>query len=56
MRDARKMPQMGLRMPPELRAWIEEQAERNHCSLNSEVVRRLDEQRRAQEGGRNDAR
>jgi len=31
--------QMKIRLPAECKAWIEEQAERNGASLNSEIVR-----------------
>ncbi|WP_158970948.1 Arc family DNA-binding protein [Chachezhania sediminis] len=30
---------LQLRLPPELKAWIEEQAEKNGSSQNSEIIR-----------------
>ena len=36
-------PQYKLRMPPELHAKIKQAAERNHRSMNAEMVARLDE-------------
>lgn len=34
---------MQLRLPPDLKRWIEEEAERNGCSQNSEVIRAVRE-------------
>ena len=31
----------GLRMPPDLKKWLEEQAKKNFRSLNAEIVIRL---------------
>lgn len=41
MKDDRK-PQIGLRLPPDLKRWLEEQAAQNHRSLNGEIVVRLE--------------
>lgn len=38
-----------VRMNPELRAWIEAQAEANHRSINGEIVARLDQQYQAEQ-------
>lgn len=35
----KKMPQMVVRLPEDLKAWVEEQSERNFSSQNSEIVR-----------------
>lgn len=32
---------MQLRLPPDLKAWIKDEAERNGCSQNSEVIRAI---------------
>ena len=38
-------PQFKLRIPAELKAWLDEQAEKNRSSLSSEVVRSIRERR-----------
>jgi predicted HicB family RNase H-like nuclease len=35
----------NLRMPPELRAWLDEEARKNFRSLNSEIIFKLQESR-----------
>lgn len=35
----------GLRMQPELKAWLVEQAQRNFRSLNAEIIHRLEQGR-----------
>ena len=35
------MKPMQLRLPAEVKAWIEEQARQNVCSQNSEVIRAI---------------
>lgn len=48
----------GLRMQPELKAWLAEQAQRNRRSLNAEIVHRLEQGRtkeNAPEVGASDA-
>lgn len=48
----------GLRMQPELKAWLAEQARSNFRSLNAEIVHRLEQGRtkeNAPEGGASDA-
>lgn len=45
----RSISPFGLRMPPDLRQWIEEEAEKNRRSMNSEIVWRLEELRRQEE-------
>jgi predicted HicB family RNase H-like nuclease len=42
MEGARKISPLQVRMPPELREWLKSEAARNHRSLNSEVVARLE--------------
>jgi len=39
----------ALRIPPELKAWLEERAKANRRSLNSEIVFRLQQSRQAEE-------
>ena len=39
----------ALRMPPELKAWLEVRAKENRRSLNSEIVFRLEQSREAEE-------
>ncbi|WP_456281583.1 Arc family DNA-binding protein [Cupriavidus sp. JZ107] len=46
MQGARTMPAVNLRMPPELKDWLTEQAQRNFRSLSAEIVMRLAEARR----------
>ena len=41
MEGARKIAPLQVRMPPELREWLKVEAARNHRSLNSEIVMRL---------------
>jgi predicted HicB family RNase H-like nuclease len=41
MEGARKISPMQVRLPPELREWLKTEAARNHRSLNSEIVMRL---------------
>lgn len=36
----------GLRLPPDLKAWLQEQADKNHRSLNGEITKRLEDSRR----------
>lgn len=42
MLGARKLSPLQIRMPPELREWLKAEAARNHRSLNSEIVARLE--------------
>lgn len=44
MKEARKAPQIGLRLPPELKEWLEKQAEASRRSLNGEILYRLERQ------------
>ena len=39
----------ALRLPPELKAWLEAQAKVNRRSLNSEIVFRLEQSRESEE-------
>lgn len=41
----REYPHFKVRVPPDLKAWIERQAEMNHRSLTGEVVHRLEQSR-----------
>lgn len=38
----------GLRLPPELKQWLSGKAQENRRSMNSELVRRLEESRAAE--------
>jgi hypothetical protein len=40
------IPPFGLRLPTELKAWLQEQANKNHRSLNGEITKRLEDSRR----------
>lgn len=42
MEGARKISPLQVRMPPELREWLKSEAAKNHRSLNSEIVARLE--------------
>lgn len=37
----REAVQLQLRLPPDVKAWLAAEAERNGCSQNSEVIRAL---------------
>lgn len=43
------IPPFGIRMPPELKQWLGQKAEANRRSLNSELVKRLEESRQKEE-------
>ena len=49
MEGARQMPQANLKLPPELKSWLQAEADRNMRSFNSECVFRLEQSRKAQE-------
>ena len=49
MQGARQMPQANLKLPPDLKAWLQAEADRNMRSFNSECVFRLEQSRKAQE-------
>lgn len=49
MKDARSAPQMNLRIPAELKKWLEERAAANHRALNGEVLYALERYRDQQE-------
>jgi hypothetical protein len=49
MNEAKKIPPLQVRVPTDLKAWLKEQAQKNHRSLNGELVYRL-ERSRQQEG------
>lgn len=49
MEGARQFPQMSLRLPPELKEWLHAKAKMEGRSLNSEVVRRLQQSKLQQE-------
>ena len=42
---ASPIPPFGVRMPPELKDWLSEQARHSRRSLNGEIVKRLEESR-----------
>ncbi|MBF8793481.1 Arc family DNA-binding protein [Pseudomonas monteilii] len=46
---ARKDPQFNLRLPEELKQWVEEQAAKNHRSQTAELVFLISEEKRKQE-------
>jgi hypothetical protein len=41
-----------LRLPPELKAWLEAQAKANRRSLNGEIIYRLEQSRDTERKGR----
>lgn len=43
-----QIPPFGLRLPPELKAWLQQQADKNHRSLNGEITKRLEDIWRAE--------
>lgn len=52
-----KSPQVAIRVPPDLKQWLKEEAVRNQSSQNSEIIRALRERmdRVANRGGLADA-
>lgn len=38
----RSIKPFGLRLPPELKAWLQQQAKNSRRSLNSEIIARLE--------------
>ncbi|WP_374710569.1 Arc family DNA-binding protein [Massilia pseudoviolaceinigra] len=42
------IPPFGLRLPPDLKKWLAEQAALNRRSLNSEITKRLEDSRALQ--------
>lgn len=46
---AKQKPPFPLRMPDEIREWLEDAAEKNDRSLNSEILHRLKANRREEE-------
>nr|WP_294864373.1 Arc family DNA-binding protein [uncultured Pseudogulbenkiania sp.] len=52
MPNAHKLAQFPVRMPPELRAWLEERAKRNSRSMNGEIIAILREKKDAEESQR----
>lgn len=51
MKDARQITQTPVRLPADLKRWLQHEAIDNHRSLNGEIVYRL-EQLRAQQKAR----
>lgn len=49
MENARQFPQLFLRLPPDLKKWLQDKAKAEGRSLNSEAVRRLQQSRIQQE-------
>lgn len=49
MEGARTLPQTNLRMPVDLKQWLQERATANRRSLNSEIVSRLEDSRKQEE-------
>lgn len=47
MEGARQISPMQVRIPAELREWLKEEAARNHRSLNSEILMRLQSSQRS---------
>ena len=47
--SVRKYPQYQLRMPKSLKEWLRKEACKNHRSLNSEILVRLETTRKAEE-------
>lgn len=54
---SRDIAPVGFRLPPDLKAWLKTQADKNLRSMNAELVARLEQQRqrdrrrRQQQGG-----
>ncbi|MCY1388631.1 Arc-like DNA binding domain protein [compost metagenome] len=46
---ARKDPQFNLRLPEDLKQWVEAQAQKNHRSQTAELVYLISEEKRRQE-------
>lgn len=49
MEKAREMPQTNIRMPVDLKKWVQQQAEKNCRSFNNEIIFTL-QQCRSKEG------
>ena len=49
MKDARKLPQFNIRLPLELKDYLQRKADEGYRSLNNEVVKRLMESREREE-------
>ena len=49
MKDARKLPQFNIRLPLELKDYLQRKADEGYRSLNNEVVKRLEESRQREE-------
>ncbi|MCO8166818.1 Arc family DNA-binding protein [Pseudomonas sp. 21LCFQ02] len=45
----RNYPQVKYRLPEELKAWLEEQAKKNHRSNTAELIHRLSEDKKREE-------
>lgn len=48
--SAQSIAPFGLRLPPDLKEWIAREARANRRSMNSEILLRLEESRRANGG------
>jgi hypothetical protein len=49
MRASAQSAPFGLRMPSDLKEWVQKQAEQNRRSLTSEIVVRLEQSRKQEE-------
>ncbi len=49
MKETQSAPQLKLRIPAEMRDWLQEKAQRNFRSMNAEVVHRLEQSRQAEQ-------
>lgn len=49
MKDARKLPQFNVRLPQDLKDYLQRKADEGYRSLNNEVVKRLMESREREE-------
>lgn len=49
MKDARNAPQTNLRMPLDLKEWLQKKAVGNYRSLTNEIITRLEASRKQEE-------
>lgn len=52
VKNAREMNPFGLRMPPDMKAWIEAQADKERMSMNSWLLRLIDKEKEKSEAVR----
>ncbi len=49
MLSSRQLPQFNVRLPQDIKDWIQQKATENFRSMNAEIVARLDESRKQEE-------